>query len=135
MGPNCKDKAKEVANANAATDEVPWYGWPLFLLGFGEGWSAGGPHFPSSDWPGSLYWDEHDALDKCSLDLLGKATHEIQDKWAHAGISPRLHWITGATADVRASQDAAVVDGAMQETAALLNKFKSMCLRCICSSR
>jgi RHS repeat-associated protein len=128
FGPKCADKAKAVADANAATDAVSGiYGYLQTGLGFGEGWRKGGPHFPTS---ASLEASEQRALNTCSLGDLGKATHSIQDKWAHAGWSPRMHWFASNAPDILATQNAATVDNAMKETVSLLMEFKSRCLNC-----
>jgi RHS repeat-associated protein len=127
FGFKCADKARAVADANAATDALPGF-WPKiqFALFMGEGWRKGGPHFPDpnkNDLGGG-------ALNSCSLTDLGKALHSRQDYYAHRGATPLLHYLTLTTIDDLAASDPATVDAAMQDSMMLLQEFKKECLKC-----
>lgn len=130
FGPKCQDKAKAVAEANASVDALPTLrDKVLFVLGQGEGWKYGGPHFPVNDVIPDVGLEN--ATRTCSLHDLGTSLHTMQDSFAHFGGAwgPTLHYITGPEMDYAAVLGP-VGDQALAETETWVREFKRKCLSC-----
>jgi RHS repeat-associated protein len=122
FGAGCEDKAKSVADANAAVD-YPW--WSL-LNPFGPAWRYGGPHFPVGDYGQVLV---SNAIAGCDLKKLGSALHTLQDGYVHpsGALGPLLHVLGGPLADWPGGSAGISATAA---TRVALQNFKDKCLSC-----
>jgi RHS repeat-associated protein len=131
LGPECQERARKIADANAAED----FSGPLGFIRhalienifyFGKGWDRPGPHFPDV---AILADREREAFWNCDLAAFGRYLHSLQDAWAHSGLNPFDHWARGPFPDIEA-KNASTGDLAMVQTAYELQRFKKKCLRC-----
>ena len=137
FGGKCLDKARQVADADAAVDDFNHgIGWSVigstiggvqFLFHGGEGWSQPGPHFPSAAMLGQLH---NNAMQSCNLRALGEFLHSLQDAWAHSSWSSFDHYTHLDFPDKNAAHNLNLQDDAMLDTIKQLQEFKSNCLNC-----
>ena len=122
FGSGCEDKAKSVADANAAVD-YPW--WSL-LNPMGSAWRYGGPHFPVGDYGQSLV---SNAIASCDLKSLGSGLHTMQDGYVHPSgpLGPLFHVLGGPLTDWQGGTAGIIATSA---TRLALQKFKDKCLSC-----
>jgi hypothetical protein len=131
FGPKCQKKANDVADADAAIDALPTFRSKVdFMLGRGEGWKYGGPHFPVSDTDSLIPLEN--AVKTCDLGALGHALHTLQDSYAHwpGPFSPTIHYFTFSAMDYGALLNGDSREGATLNTEAWLWEFKNACLKC-----
>lgn len=122
FGPKCEDKARTVADADAAVDH-PWWG---LLNPLGPAWRYGGPHFPIGNYGDDLV---RHAISTCNLKALGGALHTLQDGFAHPSgpLGPLCHVLTGPLYGWPNGANGAAASSA---TTAALQEFKDKCLSC-----
>jgi RHS repeat-associated protein len=138
FGPKCEEKARIVASADEAEDDIHGLGALLqFLTGRGQAWARPGPHFPNQ---AILNEREKQAFDNCDPAALGRYLHSPQDFIAHSGYfsSPTVHyfvslpyvWTPYDPVDNSAELDKTLSGAAWDVTVSTLQSFKSRCLKC-----